>query len=168
MQKNTLKRCSYNSMQKKQYGHKIFNSILILIFLIIANACTYIQYPFPGEIKGSEARNMIMDTIITTEILIYSQYPNLIRADSPYYNALITNMMFDEQEMTGNVFLPAFIRIDEKKMYKKETVEKCIEIIQFQGLINASIGVPFPDIIATISCDVQEASILQIGKAHIL
>jgi len=109
-----------------------------------------------------------MDTIISTEILIYTQYPNLLKPNASSKNIFIMDVMFSQRELFKNVYIPALIKINEKKMYKKDTVEKCTDTIAFQGLLYASHGMSYPDILATISCNVEEASILQLGKFHVL
>ena len=144
-----------------------FLFFISVIFVFTSN-CTYIPYPFPNEIQGNKAREMILETIINTEILIYSQYPNLITAESPYLNGLFTNMMFAEQELVDNFYVPALIKINEKKMYKKESVEACIEIIPVQSLLYAQQGISYGEILATVECDVEEASLLQLGKFELL
>ncbi|MDH5655914.1 MAG: TIGR04452 family lipoprotein [Spirochaetia bacterium] len=136
--------------------------------LFIFTGCTYIQIPFPNEIQGNEARNMILDTIMITEIMVYSQYPHLVTPESPYLNGIFNNMMFEQQELFDNFFVPALIKINEKKMYKKDTVEECVEIIPFHSFFYAEQGIPFPNILATIHCNIEEASLLQVGKSHIL
>ena len=147
----------------------LFKFLLLLpaVFVLTAE-CTYIQYPFPNEIRGNKAREMIMETIITTEILIYSQYPNLITAESPYLNGIFTNMMFAEQELADNFYVPALIKINENKMYKKESVEDCIDIIPVQSFLYAQQGMPYAEILATVECNVEEASLLQLGKFNLL
>jgi small lipoprotein (TIGR04452 family) len=156
------------SKGKFLFNYRFIHSSIFVIILSLYSSCTYIQVPFPNEIQGNKAREMIMDTIINTEILIYTQYPNLKQADSSYYNVMLSKMMFSQQIIYNHVSVPALIRIDEKKMYKRDTVEKCIDIIRIQSFLYASQGIPYPDILATSSCHVEEASILQLGKTNFL